>query len=81
MGVTEDIPREHIERSVTVILDTLKECGGRKLCGDKATFRSKLKGRPEMSGSPAGAHTCLEWRATVVRGLLLREGRYLSIKR
>jgi hypothetical protein len=27
MGVTEDIPREHIERSVTVILDTLKECG------------------------------------------------------
>ena len=28
MGVTEDIPREHLERSVTVILDTLKECGG-----------------------------------------------------
>lgn len=28
MGVTEDIPREHIARSVTVILDTLKECGG-----------------------------------------------------
>ncbi len=27
MGVTEDIPREHIERSVTVILDTLRECG------------------------------------------------------
>ena len=37
MGVTEDIPREHIERSVTVILDTLKECGGRKLGGDKTT--------------------------------------------
>ena len=28
MGVTEDIPREHLERSLTVILDTLKECGG-----------------------------------------------------
>jgi hypothetical protein len=31
IGVTEDIPREHIERSVTVILDTLRECGGPKL--------------------------------------------------
>jgi hypothetical protein len=37
MGVTEDIPREHIERSVSVILDTLKECRGRKLCGEKRT--------------------------------------------
>ena len=37
MGVTEDIPREHIERSVTVILDTLKECGGWKLGADKTT--------------------------------------------
>jgi hypothetical protein len=26
MGVTEDIPREHITRSVRVILDTLREC-------------------------------------------------------
>ena len=30
MGVTEDVPREHIERSVTVILDTLRECGAQK---------------------------------------------------
>jgi hypothetical protein len=29
MGVTEDIPREHIARSVSVILDTLRECAGR----------------------------------------------------
>jgi len=35
MGVTEDIPREHIERSVTVILETLRECGKQKLWGDK----------------------------------------------
>ena len=26
MGVTEDIPKEHITRSVSVILDTLREC-------------------------------------------------------
>jgi len=28
MGVTEDVPAEHIERSVTVILNTLRECAG-----------------------------------------------------
>ncbi len=28
MGVTEDVPEQHIERSVSVILDTLKECAG-----------------------------------------------------
>jgi hypothetical protein len=27
MGVTEDIPREHIERSLSVILETLESCG------------------------------------------------------
>jgi hypothetical protein len=30
MGVTEDVPAEHIERSVSVILETLKECAGQK---------------------------------------------------
>jgi hypothetical protein len=33
MGVTEDVPEEHIERSVTVILDTLRECAGQKVRG------------------------------------------------
>jgi hypothetical protein len=31
MGVTEDVPEQHIERSVTVILDTLKECAGQEV--------------------------------------------------
>jgi hypothetical protein len=30
MGVTEDVPEEHIERSVSVILETLKECARQK---------------------------------------------------
>ena len=28
MGVTEDVPAEHLERSVSVILETLAECTG-----------------------------------------------------
>jgi hypothetical protein len=31
MGVTEDVPAEHIERSVTAILNTLRECAGQKV--------------------------------------------------